>query len=77
MSDKVPVQWKLADLDKVPRNGLTVFSTFACGGGSSMGYKLAGYDVVGANDIDPSMRRNYEENLHPPLFIQAPVRDLV
>lgn len=71
-----PVGWKLADLESIPRNGLTVFSTFACGGGSSMGYKLAGFEVVGANDIDPAMRRNYEANLHPPLFIEAPVRDL-
>lgn len=69
--------WHLADLAKIPSNGLKVFSTFACGGGSSMGYKLAGYEVVGANDIDPQMRRHYETNLHPPLFIEAPVKDLV
>ena len=29
-----------------------VFSCFACGGGSTMGYKLAGFDVIGHNDID-------------------------
>jgi DNA (cytosine-5)-methyltransferase 1 len=28
-----------------------VFSCFACGGGSGMGYKLAGLDVVGINEI--------------------------
>ena len=42
-----------------------VFSTFACGGGSTMGYKLAGYDVIGANDIDPDMMEIYEQNHHP------------
>jgi DNA (cytosine-5)-methyltransferase 1 len=42
-----------------------------------MGYKLAGFDVIGANDIDPKMRRNYEANLHPSLFIEAPVRDML
>jgi DNA (cytosine-5)-methyltransferase 1 len=31
----------------------TVFSCFACGGGSTMGYKLAGFDVLGCNEIDP------------------------
>lgn len=71
-----PHAWHLADLERVPKNGLRVFSTFACGGGSSMGYKLAGYTVVGANDIDPEMRWHYERNLHPPLFIEAPVKDL-
>lgn len=71
-----PRPWTLEDLKGVPGNGLRVFSTFACGGGSSMGYKRAGYDLVGANDIDPVMREHYEENLNPRLFIEAPVRDL-
>jgi hypothetical protein len=34
--------WKLSDIDKVPKNNLKVFSFFAGAGGSSMGYKLAG-----------------------------------
>ena len=71
-----PHAWLLSDLAAVPKNGLKVFSTFACGGGSSMGYKRAGYTVVGANDIDPQMRRHYEANLKPPLFIEAPVMEL-
>jgi DNA (cytosine-5)-methyltransferase 1 len=72
-----PHAWHLADLDKVEKSGLRTFSTFACGGGSSMGYKLAGYTMVGANDIDPEMRWHYETNLHPPRFIQGPIRDLI
>lgn len=71
-----PHAWRLADLAGVPRNGLKVASTFACGGGSSMGYKRAGYDVVAANDIDPKMRAHYEKNLHPPAFYEGPVLDL-
>ena len=55
--------WDLADLDRVPKNGIKVFSTFACGGGSTMGYKLAGCDVIGANDIDPEMAWHYKTNL--------------
>ena len=38
--------------DYPPTNNLKVFSCFACGGGSSMGYKLAGYDVIGCLEID-------------------------
>lgn len=74
---KNPHAWHLTDLEKVPKNGFKVFTTFACGGGSSMGYKLAGYEMVGANDIDPEMRWHYEENLHPPLFIEGPIKDLL
>lgn len=72
-----PHAWNLSDLADVPQNNLKVFSTFACGGGSSMGYKLAGFTMVGANDIDPEMRWHYEQNLKPRLFIQGPIKDLV
>ena len=30
-----------------------------------MGYKLAGYDVIGCNEIDPRMNSIYVENHHP------------
>jgi len=30
-----------------------------------MGYKLAGYDVIAANDIDPQMAKVYQANHHP------------
>lgn len=69
--------WRLTDLAQVPSNGLTVMSTFACGGGSSMGYKLAGFDVIAANDIDPEMRWHYETNLRPSMFYECPIKDLV
>lgn len=56
--------WKLADGYPPPTKG-KVFSCFACGGGSTMGYKLAGYEVVGCNEIDPRMMAAYTENHHP------------
>ena len=59
--------WKLSDLDAVPKNGLKVFSTFSCGGGSTMGYKMSGFDVIGSNDIDPEMMEYYIDN-HKPKF---------
>ena len=37
--------WNLSDLENVKKNGLKVFSCFHCGGGSSLGYKLAGFFV--------------------------------
>ena len=42
-----------------------VFSCFACGGGSTMGYKLAGFDVIGINEIDPRMAALYKLNHNP------------
>ena len=57
--------WRLADLKQVPSNGLTAFSCFHCGGGSTMGYKLAGFDVLGGVEIDPEMMSIYRANHCP------------
>ncbi|WYU49978.1 DNA cytosine methyltransferase [Bacillus sp. FSL K6-0047] len=61
----VSYRWRLKDLKKVESNGLKVFSTFSCGGGSSMGYKLAGYELLGNCEIDPQMMALYKENIKP------------
>ena len=61
----------------MPQNGIKVMSTFACGGGSSMGYKRAGCTVVAANDIDPEMAWHYKRNLKPSLYYLCPIRDLL
>jgi DNA (cytosine-5)-methyltransferase 1 len=69
--------WMLADLKAVPQNGIKVMSTFACGGGSSMGYKRAGCKIVAANDIDPEMAWHYKRNINPPNYFLCPIRDLL
>lgn len=58
-------------------NGYKVFSCFACGGGSSFGYKLAGYEMVGANDIDPEMAEIYQLNHNPKHYFLMDIRELV
>lgn len=57
--------WRLSDLKNVPSNGLKVFSCFACGGGSTMGYKLAGCEVLGCCEIDRGMNEIYIANHNP------------
>jgi DNA (cytosine-5)-methyltransferase 1 len=42
-----------------------------------MGYKLAGCDVIGANDIDPEMAWHYKVNLSPKHYFLCPIRDLI
>lgn len=59
--------WRLTDLAAVKPIGRTVFSCFHCGGGSTMGYKLAGYDVLGGVEIDPQMMAIYRANHKPKL----------
>lgn len=62
---KFPWKWYLSDIEKVKKNNLKVFSCFSCGGGSSMGYKLAGYTVIGNCEIDPRVAAVYKVNNHP------------
>lgn len=76
-SNSNPHAWNLSDLARVPLNGIRVMSTFSCGGGSSMGYKLAGCDVIAANDIDPEMAWHYRRNLAPKHYFLCPIRDLL
>jgi DNA (cytosine-5)-methyltransferase 1 len=76
-TDKPDCAWNLADLDLVPKNCIKVMSTFACGGGSSMGYKRAGCTIVAANDIDPEMAWHYKRNLNPPSYYLCPIGDLI
>ena len=58
-------KWTMAEDYPKEKNGLKVFSCFACGGGSTMGYKLAGCDVIGCCEIDPKMNEVYIKNHHP------------
>lgn len=74
---RFPWKWNLADLMNVESNGKTVFSCFSCGGGSSMGYKLAGYRMVGCCEIDPRMMEIYKRNLSPLHQYCMDVRDFL
>lgn len=67
-------KWTMAK-DYPPGNGLKVFSCFACGGGSTMGYKLAGCEVLGCLEIDKKMNEIYVENHHPKYNFLMDIRD--
>jgi DNA (cytosine-5)-methyltransferase 1 len=55
----------MSEIRTLPWNGLTVASTFAGGGGSSTGYRMAGYKVVWANELTQSARDSYAANMAP------------
>lgn len=67
-------KWSYSDYPK-EKNGIKVFSCFACGGGSTMGYKLAGCDVIGCVEIDPKMNAVYVKNHHPKYNFCMDLRD--
>ncbi len=68
--------WKLKDT-KFTKDKGKVFSCFACGGGSTMGYKLAGFDVIGFNEIDHKMASLYIKNHKPKFQFVEAIQDFV
>ena len=74
---KKATDWKWTMKDDYPKekNGLKVFSCFACGGGSTMGYKLAGCEVIGCCEIDPRMNEVYVKNHNPKHNFLTDIRD--
>lgn len=55
----------MAEIAALPSNGLTVASTFSGCGGSSLGYRMAGYRVLWANEFVPAARDTYRANAAP------------
>lgn len=70
---KYNYKWTLKDAVFTKDKG-KVFSCFACGGGSTMGYKLAGFDVIGCNEIDPKMMAAYRANHNPNYSYLEPIQ---
>ncbi|ATA90659.1 DNA (cytosine-5-)-methyltransferase [Capnocytophaga stomatis] len=73
---KYHYNWNLSDSNFTKNKG-KVFSCFACGGGSTMGYKLAGFDVIGFNEIDPRMANLYVKNHQPKYQFVEAMQDFV
>lgn len=70
---KFNYRWTLKDAAFTKDKG-KVFSCFACGGGSTMGYKLSGYDVIGCNEIDHRMMYIYCRNHDPKYNFLEPIQ---
>ena len=73
MEHKFDYKWNLSEANFTKDKG-KVFSCFACGGGSTMGYKLAGFDVIGCNEIDNRMMYTYCQNHNPRFNFLEPIQ---
>jgi DNA (cytosine-5)-methyltransferase 1 len=73
MTHKFNYNWTLKDTAFTKDKG-KVFSCFAGGGGGSMGYELAGFDVIGCNEVDPKLMACYIVNLKPKYIYAEPIQ---
>ena len=73
MAHRFDWKWNLSELK--PDKPVKVFSTFSCGGGSSMGYKRAGFQLLGNVEIDPKINAMYKKNHHPRYNYEMDLRD--
>ena len=55
----------MAEIAAIPWNGLKVASTFSGAGGSCLGYRMAGFKVVWANEFVPMAQESYKANAAP------------
>ena len=64
---RVPLMSEIADL---PWNGFNAISTFSGCGGSSLGYKMAGFRVLWASEFIPAAQQTYRAN-HPKTILDT------
>lgn len=53
----------MAETHAIPWNGYKVISTFSGCGGSSLGYRMAGFRVIWANEFVPAAQDSYRANM--------------
>lgn len=83
-SDERPVDvtkppYKVADTAEVmavPSNGMKAISLFAGAGGSCLGYRMAGFDVVWASEFEPNAGDCHHANFSDAILDRRDVRDV-
>ncbi len=69
--------YKLEDVyDASSQNKFSVISTFAGGGGSSTGYRLAGGKVLVANEFIKTAQETYEKNYPDTVILPGDIKEL-
>lgn len=70
---KVP---SMVEIARIPWNGKKVASTFSGCGGSSLGYKMAGFRVVWANEFIPAAQEVYKLNHPTTILDERDIREI-
>lgn len=66
----------MAEIASLPWNGLSAISTFSGCGGSSLGYKMAGFKVLWANEFVEAARDTYAANAPETILDDRDIREV-
>lgn len=66
----------MEEIARIPWNGKNVASTFSGCGGSSLGYKMAGYKVLWANEFIGEAQKCYEANHQTTILDKRNIRNI-
>lgn len=69
-----PYKWNLKN-GYLKSNGLKCFGTFVCAGGSTMGYKIAGFEHIGGVELTEHYSKLYKKNHNPKFFFTQDIRE--
>ncbi len=72
-----PYKWNLKDgypSKNIKKNNYKAFGFFICGGGSSMGCKLAGFNHLGGVEVDKTISAIYKLNHNPKYLYTEDIR---
>lgn len=70
---KIP---SMAEIAKTPLNGFCIVSLFSGTGGSCLGYRMAGFEVVWANEFEPNAAENYRLNFPDTILDTRDIRKI-
>lgn len=66
----------MKEIDEIPWNGYNVVSTFSGGGGSCLGYRMAGYKILWANEFVEEAQKTYRANHNGTYLDTRDIRDI-
>jgi DNA (cytosine-5)-methyltransferase 1 len=61
----------MTEIAAIPWNGFSAASTFSGCGGSSLGYRMAGFRILYANEFIPAAQDSYRANAAPYTFLDT------
>ena len=70
---KVP---SMKEIEEIPKTGYKVVSTFSGGGGSCLGYRMAGYNDIWANEFVEEAQNTYRANHKETYLDTNDIRDV-